>query len=62
MGIVQKILWSITALCAILAGIWTFYGLTHCEGAPQECSVCAVGLILCIVPYVLAKSVRNFEK
>jgi hypothetical protein len=62
MSVIQKLLWIGVALAGIIGGLVVTGGLLMAESAPQECSICAIGLCIAIIPYVVARAVSLYGK
>jgi hypothetical protein len=52
-------LWLLPILGSLAGGGWLVFGLSNANGAPQEASVAATACALCIVPYVLLRSIQT---
>ncbi|PWC54251.1 hypothetical protein ABNQ39_20865 [Azospirillum sp. A26] len=51
-----KVLWLLTAVASVIAGLVMFVGISKANGAPQEAAVSAMALGIAIIPYVFTRA------
>lgn len=57
-----RFFWSFSILAAILGGLFGFLGFVFAKGAPQEAAAAAMGCMVAIVPYCVARAVDELTR
>lgn len=60
--VIAQIFWAIAFLSAAFGGFVGVTGVIAANGAPQEAAAAAMGCLLAIVPYVLARSADELTR
>ena len=53
----SRFFWSVSLITSLLGGIFGVIGILAANGAPQEAAAAAMGCLMAIAPYVLARAV-----
>jgi hypothetical protein len=57
-----RFFWSVSLLTSLLGGLFGFVGMLAANGAPQEAAAAAIGCLIVIAPYVLARAVDELTR
>lgn len=59
---VAKVFWVLSLLAAIGGGLIGLIGVTLAKSAPQEASAAAIGCLIVIAPYVVARGIQELTR
>lgn len=61
-SIIAKLFWFLSFLSAIVGVYFGFIGFETSQGAPQQAAAAALGCLIAIGPYILARSVDGIAR
>jgi hypothetical protein len=58
----SRFFWGVTMFSSFAGGLVALVGIVGAQGAPQEAAAAAIGCLMCIGPYVLARSIDELRR